>query len=175
MIAGALAGHRIAILAGIVVGAAALIIPIAASPGAHFGGCPEEARHSGLRVASGTDVSFGAQRRALIREWNDQNPDVPATLVEISGSADLQRSQMAAAQQSHSCEYDVLALDTPLTAEFAEAGAITPYPLPRGWDPDFLPVLRQSVTWKGTVYALPFNADVGLLYSAKDKPAAPAT
>ncbi len=168
-----LARHRLAIFVGIAVGAAGVLFPFVTSTGAHDGGCPAEARHNGLRVASGTDVSLTGERRALINKWNEQNRDTPAKLVEISGIADLQRSQMAATQQSHSCEYDVLALDTPLTAEFAEAGAIAPYPLPNGWDTDFLPQLKQSVSWKGTVYALPLNVDVGLLFSATKKTTAP--
>jgi multiple sugar transport system substrate-binding protein len=170
---GGLSRHRVAVFAGLVAGAAAVLIPLATSPREHAGGCPSAAQHNGLTVASGADVSLTGERRALIELWNRAHPDARASLVEISSVADLQRSQMAAVQQSHSCDYDVLVLDAPLTAEFAESGAITPYPLPQGWDNDFLPGLKQSVTWKGTVYALPFNADVGLLYYWNDARSAP--
>ncbi len=162
-----LSHHRLAMLAGLLAGAAIVSLSLVFAPHAYTGGCPTAARHRGLRVASGTDVSLSRERHALIDRWNAGHPDTPATLVEISGVADLQRSQMAAAEQSHSCTYDVLTLDAPLTAEFAKAGAISPYPLPHGLDTDFLPALRQSVSWKGTVYALPYNIDVGLLYTWK--------
>lgn len=158
--------HRYAILAGLVVGVAAVILPLAPWSGADAGpgGCPA---HDQLVVASGTDVSLDGERRALIEKWNEQNRDDPgaqAKLVEISSLADVQRSQMAATAQSHSCDYDVLTLDAPLTAEFAKAGSIKPFPLPHGWDDDFLTALKPTVSWQNKVYALPFNTDVGLLY-----------
>jgi multiple sugar transport system substrate-binding protein len=156
-------------LAGLVFGIAAVLLPLAPwNDSAGRTPCPG---HHGIVVAAGTDVSAGGERRALIREWNDRHqgdPDLTARIVEISSLADLQRSQLAAAAQGHSCDYDVLTLDAPWTAEFAQSRAITPFPLPHGWDPDFLRELRQSVTWHHTVYALPFNADVGLLYYWND-------
>ncbi|WP_433189001.1 extracellular solute-binding protein [Actinoallomurus sp. CA-150999] len=164
-----LRNHRTAMLAGVVFGVLAVLVPLAPwSDSAGRTPCPG---HTGLVVAGGTDVSASSERQALIREWNAQHqddPDLQARLVEISGLADLQRAQLAATSEAHGCDYDVLELDAPWTAEFAERKAIVPFPLPHGWDPDFLPELRQSVTWHGTVYALPVNADVGLLYYWND-------
>ncbi|GAA4633696.1 ABC transporter substrate-binding protein [Actinoallomurus vinaceus] len=161
--------HRTATLAGLVFGVLAVLVPLAPwSDSAGRTPCPG---HAGLVVAGGTDVSASSERQALIRKWNAQHqddPDLQARLVEISGLADLQRAQLAAASEAHGCDYDVLELDAPWTAEFAERKAIVPFPLPHGWDPDFLRELRPSVTWHGRVYALPFNADVGLLYYWND-------
>ncbi|MEV5749243.1 extracellular solute-binding protein [Actinoallomurus sp. NPDC052308] len=169
MRAGYFRRHRTAMLAGLVFGIAAVLVPLAPwNDSAGRTPCPG---HTGIVVAAGTDVSAGAERQALINTWNSQHqddPDLQARIVEISSVADLQRSQLAAASEAHGCDYDVLTLDAPWTAEFAARKAIVPFPLPHGWDGDFLRELRQSVTWHGTVYALPFNADVGLLYYWND-------
>ncbi|MCO6007756.1 extracellular solute-binding protein [Actinoallomurus purpureus] len=161
--------YWIPMLAGVGFGIAAVLVPLALG-GDSTGRTPCPG-HVGLVVAGGTDVSAGAERQALVRKWNtlhQDDPDLQARIVEISSLADLQRTQLAAASEARSCDYDVLTLDAPWTAEFAEKKAIVPFPLPHGWDPDFLPELRQSVTWHRTVYALPFNADVGLLYYWND-------
>ncbi|MCO5972252.1 extracellular solute-binding protein [Actinoallomurus soli] len=169
MLGGRLRGHRTAMLAGLVVGVAAVLVPRAPwSDSAGRTPCPG---HAGIVVAAGTDVSAGAERRALVREWNlrhQDDPDLQARIVEISSLADLQRSQLAAVSEGRGCDYDVLTLDAPWTAEFADRKEIIPFPLPHGWDDDFLRELRPSVTRHGTVYALPFNADVGLLYYWND-------
>ncbi|MFL6056873.1 MAG: extracellular solute-binding protein [Actinoallomurus sp.] len=161
--------HRTAMLAGLVFGIAAVLVPLAPwNDSAGRTACPG---HAGIVVAGGTDVSAGGERQALIREWNtahQDDPDLQARLVEISSLADSQRAQLAATSEARSCDYDVLELDAPWTAEFAQEKAIIPFPLPHGWDNDFLRELRQSVTWHNRVYALPFNADVGLLYYWED-------
>lgn len=138
-----------------------------------------------LTILSGRDQS-GGQRAALVAEWNlnPNNQNRKARIVELPPNADAQRAEMLArAQSGGGGGVDVYNLDVTWTAEFAEAGylrqldetALTQdgflsgflkgplrtcrYPRtegPDGSDPDG--------SDDGPLWALPFNADVGLLY-----------
>ena len=123
-----------------------------------------------LVVAGGTDVSLNDQRRKLVQDWNDGRPDGRrhrhATLVEVSESADLQHSQLKAVQESRGCGYDVLIMDNTWTAQFAAGGYLLPL-TGIGDLRDFFDAALETGTWDGKRYAVPFNADVGLLYSRR--------
>ncbi|MFL6076579.1 MAG: extracellular solute-binding protein [Mycobacteriales bacterium] len=121
-----------------------------------------------ITLVTGVDLSQGGIRGQLIGLWNRQHPDHPVRIVELPSSADLQRSQMLAAEQSGNTSYDVLNLDVTATAEFAEDHAIQPLPAGMVPDTDFFDGSRKSVTWHGRSWAVPFNADAGLLYYRKD-------
>jgi multiple sugar transport system substrate-binding protein len=64
-------------------------------------------------------------------------------------------------------EPDVLQLDIIWTAEFAAAGWIHPIRAPSAAR-DFFPALVDADTWRGTLYAVPWFVDVGLLYWRTD-------
>lgn len=144
---------------------------VTASPSAKpsLGGCGE---HRGLVVAGGTDVSVNRQRQVLIDRWNQRHPgpDRHATLVEIGTSSDDQRAELAAAEETGSCAYDVLVLDTPWTAEFAQRGFLRPITAAVTRDPDFIPSVMRTGKWHDRQYALPWNTDAGLLYARKGTP-----
>jgi multiple sugar transport system substrate-binding protein len=143
-----------------------LTAPPSTRPGLH--GCGE---HRGLVVAGGTDVSAGAQRRALTQGW--RGPDGErASLVEVGTSSDEQRSELAAAQESRSCAYDVLILDAPWIAEFARRGFIARVRPEWVTDPGgVFPPVYQAGAVGGTQYAVPWNTDAGLLYVRRGTPA----
>ncbi|MFI9601672.1 extracellular solute-binding protein [Streptomyces sp. NPDC052043] len=123
-------------------------------------------------VASGRDVTGkNGVRQQLIDAWNQrqeqQNSGYHARLVELPGSADEQRSQLLGALQSGSAHYDVVNLDVTWVPEFAEAGLVRR--LSDGAvDHDVIPSVAGTARWKGKVYAVPFNSDVGLLYYRRD-------
>ncbi|MFD3734302.1 extracellular solute-binding protein [Streptomyces sp. NPDC058632] len=123
-------------------------------------------------VASGRDVTGkNGIRQQLIDAWNlreqRRNSGFRARLVELSGSADEQRSQLLGALQSRSAAYDVVNLDVTWVPEFATADLIEP--LPRNLvDADIIPSVAGTAWWDGEVYAVPFNSDVGLLYYRRD-------
>lgn len=123
-----------------------------------------------LVVVGGTDVSLNDQRRKLIQDWNDGKPDGGrhrhATLVEVADSADLQHSQIKAVQESGGCDYDVLIMDNTWTAQLAGGGRLRPL-TGIGDLEDFFDAALETGTWRGERYAVPFNVDVGLLYSRK--------
>lgn len=63
---------------------------------------------------------------------------------------------------------DILQLDVVWTPEFAAAGwvlALEPYSPPKA---EFFPATIEANTWAGKLYALPWFADVGLLYRRTD-------
>lgn len=135
-----------------------------------LGGCGE---HRGLVVAGGTDVSVNRQRQVLIDDWNKTHPgpDRHATLVEVGTSSDEQRAELAAAEETGSCAYDVLVLDTPWTAEFAQRGFLTPVRATWTKDPkDVMESVRKTGEWRNRQYAVPWNTDAGLLYARKGTP-----
>lgn len=127
-----------------------------------------------LVVVGGTDVSLNDQRRKLIQDWNNGKPDGGhhrhATLVEVADSADLQHSQIKAVQESGGCDYDVLIMDNTWTAQFADSGHLRPL-TGIGHLDDFFDAALETGTWQGERYAVPFNVDVGLLYSRKGEDA----
>jgi multiple sugar transport system substrate-binding protein len=132
-----------------------------------FAGCGE---HQGLVVAGENDLSLSYQRRNLIRQWNALPGQTDrATMVELDLSL---YSNLTAAMQAQSCSYDVLVLDTPWTAEFAERGFVEP--VKDAWmeDPgDFFPEVMGTVKWRDQQYAVPWTTDAGLLYLRGDTPA----
>ncbi|MEU6403860.1 extracellular solute-binding protein [Streptomyces sp. NPDC046985] len=146
-------------------GACTRSAPRPAATAADFGAGP-------IVVASGRDVTGkDGVRQRLIDAWNDKQRDqgtgYRARLVELPGSADEQRSQLLGALQSGSSSYDVVNLDVTWVPEFAEAGLIEPLPDDMV-DSDVIPPVAATARWKGRVYAVPFNSDVGLLYYRRD-------
>lgn len=129
-----------------------------------------------LVIAGGTDTSINHQQQQLIDQWNAgaRGRDPRARLIEVSDIADLQHSQLMAAEQSGSCGYDALMLDVVWTAEFAADGLIRPIPSEDLSNPQgFFPSVLQTGQWNGRQYGIPFSSNVGLLYYKKAGPAPP--
>ncbi|UWM50403.1 extracellular solute-binding protein [Streptomyces carpaticus] len=154
---------------------ALLLAPLAVLAGCP--GAPESGRDGGpvddgrpLVVVSGADLTSRegeGVRQALIDEWNADDGNRPARLVELPRTEDGQRSELIAALQSGSADFDVVNLDTTWVPEFAEAGLIRPLDdalLEAG----FLAQAAEAGRWRGRAYAVPFNTDVGLLYYRED-------
>ncbi|MEV1081614.1 extracellular solute-binding protein [Streptomyces sp. NPDC050211] len=123
-------------------------------------------------IASGLDVTGKSGiRQQLIDAWNDRQAKAgtgfKATLVELTGSADEQRSQLLGALQSGSATYDVVNLDVTWIPEFAESGLVRQLPDDL-LDDDVIDSVADTARWDGKVYAAPFNSDVGLLYYRRD-------
>ncbi len=156
--------HKGSLLVGIVVGVvlsvvvANLDVPgFATSTGLEKGD---------LVILSGKDESRTGERMALINQWNALHPDSPATIEELSGEADKQRTEMVSRAQSAPGKVDVFNLDVTWTAEFADAGFLRPM---SGVDTTgFLAKPLASCRYDGELWALPFNSDAGLLFYRKD-------
>lgn len=115
-----------------------------------------------LVVLSGQDDSVGNQRQRLIDTWNALHPDQKARIEVLPASADAQHSEMRRRAQSSRPDVDVFNLDVTWTAEFAAADFIRPL---KGDDPrGFLAKPLETCRYEGTLWALPFNTDAGLLF-----------
>src|SRR5690606_34133408 len=141
-------------------------VPVPTAPAADCGG------EDDLVVATGDDISTGSVRREVFDRWNQGKKlpgDPPAKLLELSGSTDVRRAQMAALAQAGSCQYDVLVLDVAWVAEYARHGYIRPIPLS---EPDrFLPGPLRAAEIDGEQYGVPFASDAPLEFRRTDVPA----
>ncbi|TDC10523.1 extracellular solute-binding protein [Nonomuraea longispora] len=124
-----------------------------------------------LVVATGDDVSTGSVRREVIEEWNDRlkpPADPRSKLLELSGSTDVRRAQMAALAQAGSCAYDILVLDVAWVTEFARHGYIQPIDLDDR-DNRFLTGPLEAGQIDGEQYGVPFAADAPLEFRRLDR------
>ncbi|MFD5446859.1 extracellular solute-binding protein [Streptomyces sp. NPDC003470] len=156
--------------------ALALLLPTACTGDGGTGGGPAVTPSADVPgdivVASGRDVTGkNGVRQRLIDAWNARQEKAGtgyrARLVELPGNADEQRSQLLGALQSGSAAYDVVNLDVTWVPEFAAARLIGPLPQSL-LDDDVIAPVASTARWKGEVYAVPFNSDVGLLYYRRD-------
>ncbi|WKX72129.1 extracellular solute-binding protein [Streptomyces sp. XD-27] len=119
-----------------------------------------------LRVATASDVSVGPVRERLIEAWDKSRDDYTVEIVKLPVAADGVRSQLVAALQSGSADYDVVNIDVAWTAEFAAGGLIRP--LAGGLPDDMWPRVAETARYDGKTWAVPFNTDAGLLYYRTD-------
>ncbi|MFE4971990.1 ABC transporter substrate-binding protein [Kitasatospora sp. NPDC056651] len=97
---------------------------------------------------------------------------------KLPRGADGQRQQLVRRMAAHDAGVDILGLDVTWPAEFAEAGWI------REWTgataeratADTLDAAVRTATWRGRLYAVPYNSNTQLLWYREDLvPAPPAT
>jgi len=117
-------------------------------------------------LAAGNDPS-GATA-ALIEEYNAAHPEVEVRFQAMPASTDTQHDAYVTYLSAGETSIDLYSLDVIWTSEFASAGWIRP--LPEGFlaPEEFLEGPLGSVTWKGTLYAVPWFTDAGVLYYRKD-------
>src|ERR671915_205064 len=116
----------------------------------------------------GKDTS--GDKTAAIERFNEQNPDMNATMLEFSTSADEQRTQFVQRQEAKSGECDVFYADVIWTAEFASQKWIydmTPYVDSR--KDDLIPATLETVTFDGKVWGMPQQTDAAFLYYRTDQ------
>ncbi|MEV6306769.1 extracellular solute-binding protein [Actinoplanes sp. NPDC051861] len=111
-----------------------------------------------LTLATGAEPTGGG-RNLLINLWNDLHPDVRIVPKEINSST---QDQFAKFTENRADIYNLDAIHIP---RFAEAGRIDPI-VPRN-DISLLGPVRRVCQVEGEterLWAVPFNADVGMLY-----------
>jgi multiple sugar transport system substrate-binding protein len=116
----------------------------------------------------GKDTS--GDKTAAIKRFNEQNPDIKATLLEFSTSADEQRTQFVQRQEAKSGECDVFYADVIWTAEFASQKWIfdmSPYVESRKGD--LIPATLDTVTYDGKIWGMPQQTDAAFLYYRTDQ------
>ena len=121
-----------------------------------------------VTYCTGKDTS-GAQTKA-IEEFNKANPDIKATLLEFSTSADEQRTQFVQRQEAKSGECDVFYADVIWTAEFASQKWIfdmTPYVESKKGE--LIEATLDTVTYDGKIWGMPQQTDAAFLYYRTDQ------
>lgn len=117
-----------------------------------------------LVIMSGSDESFGEQRRALVEQWNDAHPHNPAVIKKLSTESDAQHATMVRQAQSGQNDVDIYNLDVTWTPEFASSGYIRPLNTSSLDTSGFFKAPLRTVQYDGKLWGLPFNSDAGLLY-----------
>lgn len=127
-------------------------------------------RHNGLEpgelvIMSSFDESQGGQRQKLLDQWNAlHGKRNHASIRSVSRSTEQAHTEMLEAGS----EIDIYNLDVTWTAEFVAADRIRPLDRQRldtlELLPGFLEEPKATCEYHGTLYALPFNTDAGLLY-----------
>jgi multiple sugar transport system substrate-binding protein len=116
----------------------------------------------------GKDTS--GDKTAAIERFNEANPDIKATLLEFSTSADEQRTQFVQRQEAKSGECDVFYADVIWTAEFASQKWIfdmSPYVEDK--KSSLIEATLDTVTYDGKVWGMPQQTDSAFLYYRTDQ------
>jgi ABC-type glycerol-3-phosphate transport system substrate-binding protein len=89
---------------------------------------------------------------------------------KLPRAADGQRQQLVRRMAAHDKALDILGLDVTWTPEFAEAGWIRPWTGERRRRAvaGTLRVPLETATWKGRLYAVPYNTNTQLLWYRSD-------
>jgi multiple sugar transport system substrate-binding protein len=111
-------------------------------------------------------------RRQLDR-FGQRHPGVEIELRVTPDAADQRHQLYVQWLNARAPAPDVLQLDVVWTAEFAGAGWILPLPPSETDVSDFVPAALEASRWRGTLFAVPWFVDIGLLYWRTDLLAAP--
>ena len=141
---------------------APLACAVAAALSAGCGGADSTVRLTFSGSALGPEGEVVSRQLARFAE---QHPGVDVSLRVTPDAADQRHQLYVQWLNAHAPEPDVLQLDVIWTAEFAGAGWIRPL---EGDDADFVAAAWQAAHWRGTLFALPWFVDVGLLYWRTD-------
>lgn len=138
---------------------------------------PSDAKGASGKVTwcIGKDTS-GAFKTA-VDQFNQQNPELQADLLELPESADIQREQQIQRLRAESSECDVLGMDVIWTAEYAASGWLYDLtPVVEAHEAEFIASTVETVEYEGKKWALPFNTNAGFLFYRTDEvPKAPTT
>src|SRR5882672_256542 len=89
----------------------------------------------------------------LLDGWNRAHPAERATLVQLPEAADDVHAQLVDSLRSGSSRFDVLNIDVAWTSEFAGSGWIAPVDGRKLPLDSLLPLVLDTATFRGTLYA----------------------
>src|SRR5688500_14706800 len=124
----------------------------------------DEASGPVLRISASALGKEGQVLRAQIARFQKLHPEIRVEEHPTPDAADLKHQLYVQWLNAGSAQPDVLQVDVIWTPEFAAAGWIMP--LDR-FAPDTSGFFESTVRanqWNGTLFALPWFADVGMLY-----------
>jgi multiple sugar transport system substrate-binding protein len=111
--------------------------------------------------------------RAQLARFAERHPGTRVELQVAPDAADQRHQLYVQWLNAHADEPDVLQLDVIWTPEFAAAGWILPLERFRPEIDEFFPASIEANRWRGSLYALPWFVDVGMLYWRTDLMADP--
>lgn len=129
---------------------------------------PEESQAPTLRLSASTLGREGDVLRTQLARFGAAHPEIAVELHPTPDAADLRHQLYVQWLNAGAAEPDVLQIDTIWTAEFAAAGWLLP--LDR-FSPDvdgFFAATVAANRWNGALFALPWFADVGMLFYRTD-------
>src|SRR3972149_6524327 len=108
--------------------------------------------------------------KSLIRELEARTPSIKVNLTVLPAPTDQQHHYYLTTLGAKTREIDVMRIDTIWIAEFASAGwleSLEDYINPED-RASFIPVTEKTDVFRGCLYAIPWDANIGLLYYRKD-------
>jgi ABC-type glycerol-3-phosphate transport system substrate-binding protein len=138
--------------------------------------CLGEKPAGSLAFAGSAVGREGEILRRQLASFEAQHPGVHVAIQSVPDAADQQHQLYVQWLNAHASEPDVLQLDVVATPEFAAAGWILPLDAFHPPVHEFFPAAIDANQWRGSLYALPWFVDVGMLYWRTDLlDAAPST
>jgi ABC-type glycerol-3-phosphate transport system substrate-binding protein len=106
--------------------------------------------------------------RRQLASFEAQHPGTHVEIRSVPDAADQQHQLYVQWLNAHASEPDVLQLDVIATPEFAAAGWILPLDSFHPVTSEFFPAAIEANRWRGSLYALPWFVDVGMVYWRTD-------
>jgi multiple sugar transport system substrate-binding protein len=138
------------------------------------GGCTSSGRDesdAGVVVFKhGKIAGDPAAFRRLLDRFEKEHPGVTVRDETLPSSTDEQHQFYVINLEGGSRDFDVLSMDVIWVPEFARAGWLTDLSgmLPESERDEFFPGPMKAATFEGSVYAIPWYIDAGVLYYRKD-------
>jgi multiple sugar transport system substrate-binding protein len=132
-------------------------------------GCAPAKPHETVLKFSGS--ALGAEGTLVakqLKQFMVLNPDIHVELQRTPDDASQRHQLYVQWLNARVGNPDILQLDVVWTPEFAAAGWVLPLTRFGPAAKEFFPATIEANTWAGQLYALPWFADVGLLYRRTD-------
>ncbi len=108
--------------------------------------------------------------KTVVQNFNKENPDANAELLELPTAADEQRRLQIQRLRAESPECDVLGMDVIWTAEYAAQGWLLDVTdAIEARKDEFIPSTIETAFYDGKYWAIPFNTNAGFIYWRTDE------
>lgn len=132
------------------------------------GGRENDSGRTVITISSSVVGTDGPLLRRQLDRFMRLHPNIEVRLHRVSDDATQRHQLFVQWLNAHAGDPDVLELDVVWTSEFAAAGWLLPLENPSIDTAAFFPGTLRACLWGGELYALPWYADVGLLYRRTD-------
>jgi len=132
------------------------------------GGGDEDSGRTVITISSSVVGTDGPLLRRQLDRFMRMHPTIEVRLHRVSDDATQRHQLFVQWLNARAGDPDVLELDVVWTSEFAAAGWLLPLEDPSIDTAAFFPGTLRACRWAGALYALPWYADVGLLYRRTD-------